>query len=127
DGLDYAGTLSLVGQSTLNTLDGPYWSIPGALDIIRQKIGSQGLMTSYLYEPLVGMTKQTLCIILQGKRNTEISYLNSIQIDRHIHGAGGQIRGKTCKLAEDRRSGRRGNYRIDQCTRGLCGGSQAGK
>ena len=60
DGLDYAGTLSLVGQSTLNTLDGPYWSIPGALDIIRQKIGSQGLMTSYLYEPLVGMTKQTL-------------------------------------------------------------------
>lgn len=59
DGLDYKEVASLAGQTTMDNLNGIYGNMVMALQGIRQKTDGLALMTSYLYEPLVGITQQT--------------------------------------------------------------------
>ena len=59
DGLDYSETLSLTGQTDLNSLNDATGSIATALSSIRGKIGTRGQVSTYCYAPLVGVTEAT--------------------------------------------------------------------
>ena len=59
-GLDYTGVSSLVSSTYLNNLNGSSASvISTALGNVRTAIGSSGLVTTYTYTPLVGITSMT--------------------------------------------------------------------
>ena len=59
-GLDYAGVSGLVSSTYLNNLNGSSASvISTALGNVRTAIGSNGLVTTYTYTPLVGITSMT--------------------------------------------------------------------
>jgi len=59
DGLNYSETLALAGQSNITDLNSYTWNIPSVLNKIRAGVSGPGLMTSYIYEPLVGITSTT--------------------------------------------------------------------
>lgn len=60
EGTDYASLASLVGTSVMNGLNGSTAeAVSSALSSLRTKVGTGGLITTYTYQPLVGMLTRT--------------------------------------------------------------------
>lgn len=61
EGLNYDETLNIIGQNYINTLNTSNSTsvVESTLNSIRNTLNGHGLMTSYLYEPLVGITSIT--------------------------------------------------------------------
>lgn len=61
EGMDYAQVLGLISQYTLNDLNNTNntWMVESAINTIRRQINGRGLITSYKYQPLVGIISVT--------------------------------------------------------------------
>ena len=79
EGMNYASLTSLAGSTVMNGLNGSTAAaVSSALSSLRTKAGSGGLVTTYTYQPLVGMLART-----EPNRNvTEYVYDNARRLER---------------------------------------------
>lgn len=59
EGLDYAETLAMVGQQNIDNLSNRIY-VSSTLNSIRNLLDARAMVTTYTYEPLIGMTSVTV-------------------------------------------------------------------